>query len=143
MTLAAGPLSRIAPVSVLLQLRSILDAADPRDLLLIGHDERRRLADTLRAWAYATDEADRLARAEATLTPVLERLDRLGAGRPYRQSQKRTHCKRGHLLAGDNIVIRDGVRRCRTCRCALQNEARRRLRASRKAVLAQLAEHAP
>lgn len=27
----------------------------------------------------------------------------------------RTHCKRGHLLDGGNIVTWGGVRRCRTC----------------------------
>jgi hypothetical protein len=32
------------------------------------------------------------------------------------QHARKTHCKRGHLLAGDNLYIRkNGARRCLTC----------------------------
>jgi hypothetical protein len=32
--------------------------------------------------------------------------------------KKRTHCKRGHPLSPENILIWRGIRRCRTCRLA-------------------------
>ena len=31
------------------------------------------------------------------------------------QNARKTHCLRGHLLAGDNLVIHAGRRECRTC----------------------------
>ena len=110
-------------MSVLLQTRQALEAADPRELLLIGHDERCRLADTLRAWALAADNADRLARIEAMLQPVLERLGHLD------QLTQPTHCKQGHLLTERNVYYSHGNSRCKTC----QRESLRRFRARAQA----------
>jgi hypothetical protein len=31
------------------------------------------------------------------------------------QNARKTHCKRGHLLAGDNLIITSQGRRCRAC----------------------------
>lgn len=43
------------------------------------------------------------------------RLERLSARR-HEVSQQRTHCRHGHPLTPDNVLlIRDGQRRCRTC----------------------------
>ena len=39
--------------------------------------------------------------------------DKLSRGR--HNSQKKTHCKRGHELAGDNLELLPKQRRCRTC----------------------------
>jgi hypothetical protein len=37
--------------------------------------------------------------------------------RPRRKAEPKTHCKRGHELAGENLYITpDGRRQCRTCR---------------------------
>jgi hypothetical protein len=110
-------------VSVLLHVRSTLEAADPRELLLIGHDERCRLADTLRAWALATDTADRLARADALLPPVLDRLSQLD------QLSQPTHCKSGHPLTDGNVYHSQGNARCKTC----QRESLRQHRARAQA----------
>lgn len=50
-------------------------------------------------------------------------------GRAANQNTYKTHCKRGHPLAGENMV-RDhrGRRACRTCRAAADKERKRRLR---------------
>lgn len=138
---ALGPISRIAPVSVLVQLRSTLEAADPRELFRISHDERLRLADIFRTWAWAAEHADCVARAEAMLPTTL---DRLGAGSPRRgvprPAVRKTHCKRGHLLIDDNVYFRSDSshRYCKACRNIRQRETRRQLRARRKSEPLQL-----
>jgi HNH endonuclease len=35
---------------------------------------------------------------------------------PSRHGRNKTHCKRGHLLSGDNVYIYDGRRVCRACK---------------------------
>ncbi len=36
-------------------------------------------------------------------------------GRPTNGNEDKTHCKRGHLLSGPNVRIKNGGRHCRTC----------------------------
>ena len=33
-----------------------------------------------------------------------------------------THCVKGHLIRGDNLILEDGYRRCRRCKNAAQRE---------------------
>jgi hypothetical protein len=40
---------------------------------------------------------------------------------------RKTHCKRGHEFAGDNIYHRNGTRQCRECVLELQRQRRARL----------------
>ncbi len=47
---------------------------------------------------------------------------------PAAQNKRKTHCIRGHELAGDNLTTRAGRRECRTC----TNAARRARRAETK-----------
>jgi hypothetical protein len=39
---------------------------------------------------------------------------------------KKTHCKQGHLLAGDNLISKGGTRICRTCKNEWQRAGWRR-----------------
>ncbi len=48
---------------------------------------------------------------------------------PAALNARKTHCIRGHKLAGDNLVIEGAQRKCRTCR----NDAQRRRYYARKA----------
>lgn len=56
------------------------------------------------------------------------------AGGPYNKGVERTHCMRGHELAGDNLKItgRDKRRRCRTCENRRAREKMRHLRRQEK-----------
>lgn len=38
------------------------------------------------------------------------------SGRQIARCSKLTHCKRGHVLSGDNVYPKDGRRHCRACR---------------------------
>lgn len=62
-----------------------------------------------------------------TGTPADNARDRTERGR--HQSANQTHCKHGHLLAGENLYVSptSGARGCRTCR----RDARRRCDAKR------------
>lgn len=51
----------------------------------------------------------------------------IGVGSPA-QNAKKTHCKRNHLLRGDNLEIRDGRRCCLACRKQAGKERRDRQR---------------
>jgi hypothetical protein len=44
---------------------------------------------------------------------------------PPALNAKKTHCKRGHSLSGDNLVIRQGKRNCLTCMRAVRNTPER------------------
>lgn len=60
------------------------------------------------------------------------------------QRARQTHCKNGHPLSGDNLLITDGHRRCRTCD---REWNRRRIRTKwpslEAAILDELREHGP
>lgn len=88
-------------------------------------------------WAYVTlvgliprrHELDHLCRNRRCvnpkhLQPVTKRENILrGVGTGARFA-RRTHCDRGHELAGDNLVVRtDGGRRCRECRKVRRRKA--------------------
>lgn len=52
------------------------------------------------------------------LEAVTKRVNILrGFGAPAQHARK-THCKHGHPLSGDNLRIRHGVRRCQACKSA-------------------------
>lgn len=52
----------------------------------------------------------------AHLEPVTARENTLRGTSPAAENAVKTHCHRGHELAGDNLRIReDGTRRCRAC----------------------------
>jgi hypothetical protein len=46
------------------------------------------------------------------------------SGDPLPPRTPATHCKRGHLLSGDNLYEYNGVRHCRACKVIRQREAR-------------------
>lgn len=55
----------------------------------------------------------------------------LGAERLHHLNDGQTHCKHGHELAGENLVIRDsGRRRCRACARRRSAECAKRKRAA-------------
>lgn len=45
---------------------------------------------------------------------------------PAHLNSLKTHCPRGHLLSGDNLVMDRGKRRCRSCKAAALREIRSR-----------------
>lgn len=52
----------------------------------------------------------------AHLEPVTAGVNNLRGNSPWALNAKKTHCKRGHPLSGDNLMIgTGGRRRCRTC----------------------------
>lgn len=62
----------------------------------------------------------------AHLRPVTARENTLRSDAAQAWNCAKTHCKRGHLLSGDNLLGREsGWRRCRACRNT-QNRARRK-----------------
>lgn len=66
----------------------------------------------------------------AHLEPVTSRENNLRGDSPAAVNATKTHCKNGHLLAGDNLyVMPSGNRACKECR----REANRRHRASQRA----------
>lgn len=54
--------------------------------------------------------------------------DRVRHGTHHKKNK--THCPRGHEYAGDNLMMDEGRRRCRTCTRARVNDCARRVRAS-------------
>lgn len=54
------------------------------------------------------------------LEPVTHRVNILRGASPCAKHARKTHCKNGHLLSGDNLVtsvLKRGHRLCRTCHC--------------------------
>lgn len=62
------------------------------------------------------------------LEPVPARVNILRGIGPTRQNADKTHCIRGHALAGDNLFIKDGKRQCRECTAENQRTARKEQR---------------
>lgn len=58
---------------------------------------------------------NRLCVNPAHLEPVSLRENILRGDSPSARQARQTHCKRGHLLAGDNLVRSSPTRQCRTC----------------------------
>lgn len=63
----------------------------------------------------------------AHLEPVTNRENILRGTAPTATNARRTHCANGHLLAGRNLILKDGGRRCRTCINAMKRASRARL----------------
>lgn len=67
-------------------------------------------------------ELDHLCRNTSCINPdhleaVTHRINILRGLGPTAENARKTHCFRGHLLEGDNLVLREGMRRCRICKC--------------------------
>lgn len=62
------------------------------------------------------------------LEPVELRENILRGDNPCAQNARKTHCPRGHPLAGRNLVIDQGRRRCRECLNKAKREHMRRKR---------------
>lgn len=65
-------------------------------------------------------ELDHLCRQRACCNPshlefVSSRINVLRGDGPPAKNARKTHCKRGHELNGDNLIFRRGMRQCRTC----------------------------
>lgn len=62
----------------------------------------------------------------AHLEPVTNRVNIMRGNSPTALNKQKTHCKRGHELSGDNLIIKrgSGHRGCRTCKCATVNARR-------------------
>lgn len=54
----------------------------------------------------------------AHLEPVAGKVNTLRGFGPSGKNSRKTHCKRGHPLSGDNLYERNGRRHCRACRSA-------------------------
>ena len=69
----------------------------------------------------------------AHLKPVTAReLTRLGRS-PAGANARKTHCKHGHPLSGDNLYVdRNGYRKCSACRQRFQQERKARFRGRRR-----------
>lgn len=71
---------------------------------------------------------------------------RRGPRERYGANRYKTHCSRGHLLSGDNVLLQGSRRRCRECRLARERtkarlaNVRAELDAERK-IKAELYEH--
>lgn len=65
----------------------------------------------------------------------------IGVG-PTAQNARKTHCKRGHELAGWNLILRGKCRNCRRCRYDAQN-LRKRERLAEAARIRSLAHQSP
>jgi hypothetical protein len=82
-----------------------------------------------RILAYAADLAVNSRQTVAQITAVIQAEDRAyltRLGQRRQAPRAKTHCRRGHPLRGDNVLLeRDGIRRCKVCR---QNSLHQRLR---------------
>lgn len=92
----------------------------------IVNDDRRRLPVhrfAYERWVGQTPKGlqlDHLCRNRACvnpkhLEPVTSRVNTLRGVGITAQCASKTHCKNGHLLAGDNLLPRRGMRACRIC----------------------------
>lgn len=61
------------------------------------------------------------------LEPVTSRINTLRSGNPAAINAAKTHCKRGHELAGRNLIVdkAKGNRACRACRTQMEQKRRR------------------
>jgi hypothetical protein len=57
------------------------------------------------------------------LRPLTTRENGLRSSSPTAINSRKTHCHRGHELAGENVQIYRGHRNCRTCRSARYERA--------------------
>ena len=74
-----------------------------------------RVIDMLSPW-FGTRRSERAREVRAVATTIQP------------QGSLRTHCPKGHPYQGDNLVLEDGRRRCKTCRNEQsRNRARARL----------------
>lgn len=67
----------------------------------------------------------------AHLEVVTPQLNVLRSSGPAALNARKTHCPRGHELAGDNLLVSGGRRHCRTCKRAANRRTKARLRAAR------------
>lgn len=75
---------------------------------------------------------NRLCCNPAHVRPVTERENILRGKSPAAEHASRTHCPNGHPLAGDNLeawALKQGDRRCKTCRRVIDREKQRMRRA--------------
>lgn len=84
-------------------------------------------------------ECDHLCRVRNCVNPghlelVTHAENTLRGQGPTAINAKKTHCPNGHPYAGDNLVPRQGRRKCRACDIARKTRAREARRAARKAL---------
>lgn len=60
------------------------------------------------------------------LEPVSTRENTIRGISPPAQNSRKTHCKRGHPLEGENLNLKDGFRVCRECQRIFNREHKRR-----------------
>lgn len=60
------------------------------------------------------------------LEPVTARENTMRGEGPSARNAQKTHCFRGHLLAGNNLIIKSKQRDCRTCARQRQRDSRRK-----------------
>lgn len=71
---------------------------------------------------------ERLCVNPAHLEAVALRVNILRGESPSAKQARQTHCGNGHVLAGENLVVRHGKRGCRICIRAAQKVRSRRFR---------------